>query len=64
VIIDKKVSKLATTRNKIKRRIREILKKSDLQTGSIIIRGYAGVEKMSFEELVVSCSKVLVRIKR
>lgn len=51
VIIDKKVSKLATQRNEAKRRIRAALREIGLPTGKLVVRAYPGVLELSYDQI-------------
>jgi ribonuclease P protein component len=62
VIVDKKVSKLAVERNLVKRRLRAILAANSLPNGSTIVRGFSGVETMSYEQLSSSLQQCLKKL--
>lgn len=61
VIVDKKTAKLATDRNKLKRRLRELIHRADLPSGQFILRAYPGAEKKSFLELSSTFEQILKR---
>ena len=64
VIADKKVSKLATQRNKVKRRIRAILRESTLPSAPIVVRALPGSEKQSYLALKTNIQSCLRGPKR
>jgi ribonuclease P protein component len=51
IIIGKKVIKLAVYRNKLKRRLREILRVHNVKYCSGIIYAKKGIEKLTYKEL-------------
>lgn len=59
VVVDKKVSKLATQRNLVKRRIRAALKELPLPEGSLVVRAYAGSVDLSFDQIRANLSSCL-----
>ena len=59
VIVDKKVSKKAVTRNLLKRRLRAALRAQGLPKGWTIVRGYPGSEKTSYSELTQQLQRCL-----
>ena len=61
VIVDKKVSKLAVRRNRLKRQLRALLQTHSLRPGLYIVRGYPGAEKLSFEGLSAEWQQLLRR---
>lgn len=63
VIVDKKVSKLAVERNRVKRRVRAILMKHTLPGGKLIVRGFSGVEKLTFVEMRELLERGLMKLK-
>jgi ribonuclease P protein component len=62
VIIDKKVSKRAVVRNKIKRQLREQLQHAQLPAGAYVLRGYSGCEQSSLSELRQVVQQVLKKV--
>ncbi len=62
VIVDKKVSKLATERNRVKRQIRAILNTITLPQSFVVVRGYSGVETLSYTELKNSLSQAFKKL--
>ena len=59
VIVDTKVSKLATVRNLLKRRTRAILGSTQLQQGDTIVRLRPQAKDLSFSELNQQIKKCL-----
>jgi len=52
IVVSKKVSKKAVERNKVKRRIREIIRKMDLKSGfDIIIVTYPSIKEKKFDQI-------------
>ncbi|CAN5193745.1 hypothetical protein BH11PAT4_BH11PAT4_5870 [soil metagenome] len=64
VIVDKKVSKLAVERNLVKRRLRAILATHPLPSGSTIVRGFSGIETMTYEQLSESLLFCLKKLSK
>lgn len=62
VIVDTKVSKLAVTRNLLKRRVRMILKESDLPAGDLVVRLWRGAADLSFGQLRAEVEQCLKRL--
>ena len=68
IVVSKKSFRLAVTRNKIKRRVKEIFKNNDLffYTGSLVLIVYKPFTEISYEEAsveIVNAVKSLVHIK-
>jgi len=63
VIVSTKVSKKATERNLLKRRIRAILKENGLPEGELVIRANPGSETLSYEELAQKVGNALTKLK-
>ena len=68
IVVSKKSFRLAVTRNKIKRRVKEIFKKNDLflYTGSFVLIVYKPFTEISYEEAsveIVNAVKSSVHIK-
>jgi ribonuclease P protein component len=59
VIVDKKVSKLATQRNLVKRRIRAALREMELPQSKIAVRAYQGVLDLSYDQIRANLSSCL-----
>lgn len=51
VVVDKKVSKKATDRNRLKRQLRALLMQEALPAGDMVLRVYSGAEHLQFSEL-------------
>lgn len=63
-LISKKISKKAVERNRIKRRLKEILKKEKIKEGLyIIFIPLPGLEKKNFKELEETVKKILKKAK-
>lgn len=65
-IVGRKISKKATLRNKIKRRLRRIvqMKLSEIKTGwDIVLIARPGLENKNFREMEIILNKVLKRAK-
>lgn len=62
VIVDKKVSKLATERNRVKRQIRAILKTITLPQSSVVVRGFSGVETLRYAQLQQSLTQAFKKL--
>ncbi|MDD2757140.1 MAG: ribonuclease P protein component [Candidatus Pacebacteria bacterium] len=59
-IVSKKVSKKAVERNKIKRQLREVVKKTDLKRGlSIIIIALSSIKGVPYSEIESDIEKTL-----
>lgn len=55
VVVPNKLSKKATVRNKIKRRIREALRKLPIQTGypaDVVVSAFPSAKDMTFDEIL------------
>ena len=68
IVVSKKSFRLAVTRNKIKRRVKEIFKNNDLffYTGSLVLIVYKPFTEISYEEAsveIVNAVKSSVHIK-
>ena len=68
IVVSKKSFRLAVTRNKIKRRVKEIFKNNDLflYTGSFVLIVYKPFTEISYEEAsveIVNAVKSSVHIK-
>ena len=68
IVVSKKSFRLAVTRNKIKRRVKEIFKNNDLffYTGSLVLIVYKPFAEISYEEAsveIVNAVKSSVHIK-
>ncbi|MDD3032766.1 MAG: ribonuclease P protein component [Candidatus Pacebacteria bacterium] len=64
IVISKKVSKRAVIRNKIKRRIREIVKKSSLKPGfDLIIVTYPQIKEKDFQQLEEEINQLFKKAK-
>jgi ribonuclease P protein component len=64
VIVDKKVSKRAVVRNKIKRRMRALLREQLPESGDLVVRAFPGAEKVPFPDLkqqLTTCLRGSVR---
>lgn len=62
ISVPKKVSKLATSRNKIKRRIYSIIGKLDIKSGfSVIVIAKTGFEKLTFLQTKDEIEKIFVK---
>jgi ribonuclease P protein component len=59
VIVDKKVSKLAVERNKVKRLVRAALREIGLPEGKIVVRAYAGSTDLSYDQIRANLSSCL-----
>jgi ribonuclease P protein component len=64
VIIDKKVSKKAVVRNKVKRQLRELLQQAEIPCGKYVLRGYSGVETMDWNALSEAMRQISVKVAR
>lgn len=63
VIVDTKVSKLATQRNLLKRQARAILADAPLPAGDLVVRLYAGSQNLSFPSLQAHLQRCLSRLR-
>jgi len=59
VIVDTKVSKKATDRNLLKRRIRAILQSTSMPSGDMVMRAYPAARELSFAALNQQVQKCL-----
>ncbi len=65
IVVSKKVAKKATERNKIKRRIREIVRSEVLEgktVGDIVIIAKRSSEKSSYQELKADWENILLKL--
>ncbi|MDD4662033.1 MAG: ribonuclease P protein component [Candidatus Pacebacteria bacterium] len=64
IVVSKKVSKMAVTRNKIKRTVREIIRNTDFNTGfDIIIVVYPSIKTKSFIEIKEEINNLFKKAK-
>ncbi len=63
VVVDKKLSKKAVVRNKVKRQLREILKKVVTRPGMYVLRGFEGADKLSQREMVSSVQQASQKLR-
>ena len=65
-VVSKKVSKKATVRNQVKRRLRQAIRKKqeDIKSGlDIIITALPGAEKESFKQVGLTLNKIFLKAK-
>jgi ribonuclease P protein component len=62
VIVDTKVSKKATERNLLKRRVRAILHEATLPTGDLVVRVYPQARDLPFSSLHNQVTQCLKRL--
>ena len=64
IVISKKVSKRAVIRNKIKRRIREIVKKNNFLPGfDLVIITYPQIKEKDFHQLEIEINQLFKKAK-
>ncbi len=64
-VVSKKISTKATVRNKVKRRLRDIVSKVTLLAGvgqDVVIVAMPGIEKKEFSEVKTATESVLVKL--
>lgn len=63
VVVDKKLSKKAVVRNRVKRQLRAILQQQSLRPGMYVLRGFEGTEILTSKQLQSAVTQALSRLK-